>query len=156
MADIQLEFDFGEIQGFPPKRKKPKLHLLHFAKPKCDNERLLNFQWEFRVHGRKDSLDRMYLHGRTVALKFINVKANGNRHLTKLSMEEREEKAHNAITYIIARYMQDEDFYIEKSFTAYLYLRVLHELFYRRKVDKIVQFLDMGKLRGMRNEVIKY
>ena len=30
-----------------------------------------------------------------------------------------------------------------ESFTSYLYLRIQHELFYRRKVDEIVSFVDM-------------
>jgi hypothetical protein len=64
---------------------------------------------------------------------------------------EREEKAHNAITYIIEQYIRRADFTITDSFTAYLYLRIQHELFYRQKVDKIVSFVDIETLyRGIK------
>lgn len=59
-----------------------------------------------------------------------------------------EEKAHNAITYIIARYLRVKDFAITESFTGYLFLRIKHELFYQRKVDKIVDFVDWDSNRG--------
>lgn len=60
----------------------------------------------------------------------------------------KEEKAHNAITYIIARYLRVKDFAITESFTGYLFLRIKHELFYQRKVDKIVDFVDWESYRG--------
>lgn len=66
----------------------------------------------------------------------------------KLAQCDKEEKAHNAITYIIARYLRVKDFAITESFTGYLFLRIKHELFYQRKVDKIVDFVDWDSYRG--------
>ena len=141
MKPVQLEFDFGEL----PKEEaeKPKPALPHFDNPKCDNERLLNYQYEYKEHGDQNALNSMYALGYKIALKYISTKAKKNRHIAELCESDREEKAHNAITYIIARYLKVSDFAIKESFTAYLYLRIQHELFYTRKVDKIVRFADM-------------
>ncbi len=139
---IQQEFDFGEL----PKEidtEKPKPALPRFDEPRNDNERLLNFQYAWKTGGDKRALDGMYSLGRTVALKYINAKARGNRRVAELGAGEKAEKAHNAITYMIARYLEVDDFWIANSFTSYLYLRVQHELFYRRKVDGIVRFVDI-------------
>lgn len=136
--NVQQEFDFGEL------RKESKESALpHFDKPKNDNERLLNYQWAYKENGDQSALNSMYTLGYKIALKYISIKAQKNRHVAELCKSDKEEKAHNAITYIIARYLKVSDFAIKESFTAYLYLRIQHELFYTRKVDKIVQFVDM-------------
>lgn len=116
--------------------------LPHYSEPKCDNERLLNMQYDYKENGNAQALNAMYALGCTIALKYINAKVGKNPHIAHMSDEEKEGKAHNAITYIIARYLRVNDFRIEKSFTSYLYLRVQHELFYTRKIDKIVSFVE--------------
>ena len=153
MPWIQREFDFGE----PPeerKAEKPKPALPHFDAPKNDNERLLKWQFAYRTEGDADALAKMYALGKKIALKYINAKARGNRRVAEMGAEEKEEKAHNAVTYIVARYLTVGDFWIRDSFTSYLYLRVQHELFYRRKVDGIVRFVDMETLTGMNSRTI--
>ena len=144
MKPVQLEFDFV---GLPKEAEKPKPALPHYDQPQNDNERLLNYQWEYK-NGDQNALNSMYTLGYKIALKYISTKAQKNRHIAELCRSEREEKAHNAITYIIARYLRVQDFVIMESFTSYLYLRIQHELFYRRKVDEIVSFVDMETLRG--------
>lgn len=146
MPWIQQEFDFG----LPEEKaaEKPKPALPRFAAPKNDNERLLNMQHAYRTDGDAGALGEMYALGKRIALKYINAKARGNRRVAELGADEREEKAHNAITYIISRYLQIKDFAIRESFTSYLYLRVQHELFYRRKVDEIVRFVDIEEIRN--------
>lgn len=136
--NVQQEFDFGELR-----KESKKSALPHFDKPKNDNERLLNYQWAYKENGDQSALNSMYTLGYKIALKYISIKAQKNRHVAELCKSDKEEKAHNAITYIIARYLKVSDFAIKESFTAYLYLRIQHELFYTRKVDKIVQFVDM-------------
>ena len=143
---IQLEFEFDELPK-ENKAEKPKPALLHYDQPRNDNERLLNYQWEYK-NGDQNALNSMYTLGYKIALKYISTKAQKNRHIAELCRSDKEEKAHNAITYIIARYLRDKDFVIIRSFTGYLYLRVQHELFYRRKVDEIVSIVDMETLRG--------
>ena len=122
MPWIQREFDFGE----PPeerKAEKPKPALPHFDAPKNDNERLLNWQFAYRTEGDADALAKMYALGKRIALKYINAKARGNRRVAEMGADEKEEKAHNAVTYIVARYLTVGDFWIRDSFTSYLYLR---------------------------------
>lgn len=113
----------------------------HFDNPKNDNELLLNYQYEYK-NGNVKALNGMYKKGYLIAMKYISVNARINKHIAILSESDKQEKAHNAITYIIARYLRVKDFSIRESFTSYLYLRVQHELFYTRKVDKIVSFVE--------------
>ena len=136
MAEKQMWLQFDELQTNP----EPANTLPYFPEPTCDNERLLNFQHDYRVNGNARALNAMYELGFKIALKYINAKANGNAHVAQLSGDEKAEKAHNAITYVIARFLKKKNFVIKESFTAYIYLRVLHELFYRRKVDGLVYF----------------
>lgn len=136
---VQLEFDFGEL----PKEETPRPAPPHYEQPRTDNEILLNYQYAYIIQGDGSALNAMYKKGKEIALKYIAAKAKKNKHIAALCMSDREEKAHNAITYIIEQYIKRADFAINDSFTAYLYLRIQHELFYRRKVDKIVSFVDM-------------
>lgn len=146
MSWVQLEFDFDEL---PTERKaeKPKPALPRFDTPKDDNEMLLNCQYAYIMQGDKNALNAMYEKGKQIAMEYIAANAKKNRHIAELCYSDREEKAHNAITYIITRYLQVKDFAIQESFTAYLYLRIQHELFYQRKVDKIVDFVDWETYR---------
>ena len=138
MPNKQLEFDFNT-----PIEQKTRLP--HYDNPKCDNERLLNYQWGFK-QGDKNALNKMYELGFSIAKRYISIHAKKNPHIAKLDPLYRKEKAHNAITYIITRYLQVSDFAIYKSFTSYLYLRIQHELFYKRKVDDIVTFTDLNTI----------
>ena len=144
MKLVQLEFDFVDL---PKEAEKTKPALPHYDQPQNDNERLLNYQWEYK-NGDQNALNSMYTLGYKIALKYISTKAQKNRHIAELCRSDKEERAHNAITYIIARYLRDKDFVIIRSFTGYIYLRIQHELYYYRKVDKIVSFVDMETFRG--------
>lgn len=142
---MQLEFDFGFLEC---ETEKAAPALPYFDAPKCDNERLLNWQHDYR-NGNARALDSMYKLGQRIAMRYIETEGIKNRHIARLSYSDKVEKAHNAITYIIARYLRDDWFAILNSFTAYLYLRVRHELFYRRKVDTIVKFVDLTAIRSL-------
>ena len=142
MEPVQLEFDF-EFDELPPTRPLP-----YYPAPKNDNEKLLNWQYEYRIKGDEKALNKMYRLGEIIALRYINTVAKKNKAVAKLAQSDKAEKAHNAITYIIARYLRVKDFAITESFTGYLFLRIKHELFYQRKVDKIVDFVDMETFRG--------
>ena len=126
------------------RKEKQTYHTMKLQKN--DNERLLNYQWAYKK-GDKAALNKMYELGYDIALRYISTHAKKNPHIAKLDQSRREEKAHNAITYIIARYLQIQDFAIHKSFTSYIYLRVQHELFYKRKVDDLVSFIDLDTIQ---------
>lgn len=114
-----------------------------FEKPKGDNQVLLNLFFDYRA-GDQKALGRAYEIMLGVAGRLITQFCEGNRQLARLGAAERWEKAHNAAAYIAARYVEHPEFYIRKSVVAYLYRRVQHELFYHRKVDKIVDFVDFS------------
>lgn len=117
----------------------------HFDNPKNDNELLLNYQYEYK-NGNVKALNGMYKKGYLIAMKYISVNARKNKHIAILSESDKQEKAHNAITYIIERYFKVANWYIKKSFTAYLYMRVKHELYYVRKVDALIDYVGMEDL----------
>lgn len=137
MTDDQLwlPFDFQEtterIKALP-----------HYETPRNDNQRLLEWQYQYR-QGNDDALAQIYTLSVTICGKFINKEAQHNKHVKKLSQEARNEKAHNAAVYLISRMLDKKKFfYVSKNYPGYLYLRVLKELYNRRKVDKLVDFVD--------------
>ena len=141
-----LDFDFWEEE----KQEEAKRHqeqtdrLPHFLEPKNDNEYLLECQWQYR-HGDQTALDRMYKKARTLGMKFINAIGQTNRHVSSLNYGAKKIKAEDAATYMIEQYIKRPDFVITKNFPGYLFLRIAHELYYRRKVDKVVDFVDLQK-----------
>lgn len=136
MEAEQMELDFGETD---PKLKEKEYK--HFECPKNDNEQLLEYQYQFKK-GDKKALDLMYFLGKEICIKYIKTEAKRNKHIARLAEELQEEKAHNAITYIITRYINIPSFGIDSSFTGYLYLRIKHELYYRTKTDSLVMFCN--------------
>jgi hypothetical protein len=148
VTDGQLLLPFDEFQV---EEKKEVVELPSFSDPCTDNERLLQFQYEFR-HGDANALQKMYTLGFRISMKFINAEAKRNRHIRHLSTDEKMEKANDATTYIIEQYLKREDFAILKNWPGYLFLRIQHELYYRRKVDEIVDFIDMDILQSYETE----
>ena len=142
----RLPFDEFELEG----KKKPAPPLPFYDKPETDNERLLNLQYEFK-HGDQKALAKMYRLSLQVCMKLINKIAQKNKHIRRLSADEKMEKAHDAAAYIIEQYAKRGDFVIKKNMPGYLFLRVEHELFYQRAADKIVDFIaieDMERLES--------
>lgn len=143
-----LPFDFWEEEKKQAEEKQLEQieNLPHFLHPQNDNEFLLECQWEYR-HGDKNALVKMYKRARTLGLKFINAIGQKNRHVGEMSYEQKKIKAEDAATYMIEQYIKRPDFAIVKNFPGYLFLRVAHELYYMRKVDKVVDFVDLQKFR---------
>ncbi len=141
-----LPFDFWEEE----KKEAAKLRqeqtnkLPHFPNPRNDNEYLLECQWEYK-HGDKAALVRMYRKLKTLGMKFINAIGQENRHVKSLTYGMKKIKAEDAATYMIEQFIKRPDFAIIKNFPGYLFLRIAHELYYRRKVDKVVDFVDLQK-----------
>lgn len=131
--DIEGEAEPGELPELP-----------YYSTPRSDNQRLLNFQKEYR-NGDDSALARMYELSKTICWKYINKIGQKNRKVRHLSRSDKEGKAENAATYIIEQLMTRPYFAITSSFTGYLWLRVMHELFYYREVDKIVDFVDLAR-----------
>jgi len=129
-----------------PQEEQEEKHdgkLRWYSNPKTDNQRLMSLQYEYRTEGKREALDQIYEICRTIAAKYINTVAQHNRKVKNLSQFDKEAKASDAATYIVIQLIKRPDFTIAKSFTGYLFLRVEFELFYHRKIDKIVDFVDL-------------
>lgn len=121
-----------------------------------DNARLMALQGIIKSGTEAEAaraFAEMYILGRKVAYKMINQQTTKNRHIAALAPEERKEKAHNAIVYIIARYLSIPGFSIRKNFPGYIYLRVMHELYYTTKAAALVSFVDFSEaFRGVASD----
>jgi hypothetical protein len=107
--------------------------------------------------GDTQAMSDMYTQLRMIAYKTINSLCDSNPHVKALSSAERQQKAHDAATYIIEQYLTRKDFVIKKSITGYLYRRVQWELYgkgHQNKRDQMVVY--MGDLPERNCTHIKY
>ena len=133
---------FDDIEGEAEPGALPELP--YYENPKSDNQKLINWQKEYR-EGDDKALDLIFELSKQIAWKYINKISKKNLEVKRLSASERENKATDAATYIVVQLMTRPNFAITQSFTGYLWLRVMHELFYYREVDKIVDFVDLAR-----------
>ena len=135
---------FDDLPVIPEYESKgKKVELRWYSDPRSDNQKLMSLQYEYRNEGNQDALKSMYEILKTIAAKYINTIAKKNKRVENLSQFDKESKAANAATYMVEQMMLRPDFVVTKSFTGYLFLRVEFELFYHRKVDKIVDYVDL-------------
>ena len=130
----------------------------YFERPESDNQQLFNFQFEFKK-GNAQALARMYKKLYEVAYKTINNWSRTNERIAALSATERQQKAHDAATYIIEQYLKRPDFVITNSITGYLYTRVKWELFgkdHQYKRDQMVVYTDKLPERNGARKKYKY
>jgi len=112
--------------------------LPHYEKPKNDNERLFNLQYEYRNNGAKSSIATMYTILEVISAKIITKECKK----LKLRGIDRREKAQDVASYIIEQFLSREDFVIKSSFVAYCFLQSKHELTYKKEIDKITDFVS--------------
>ena len=113
--------------------------LPYFPEAKTDNEKLLNYQCEFYRKDRQKALTKMYALSLTICRRMVNQYMQSK----KIYFSDADEKAHDAVMYVLSRFMQPNSAYvIRKSFTAALHHAVLYIVCHRRKVDLIVDFVD--------------
>ena len=130
----------------------------YFERPESDNQQLFNFQFEFKK-GNAQALARMYKKLYEVAYKTINNRSRTNERIAALSATERQQKAHDAATYIIEQYLKRPDFVITDSMTGYLYTRVNWELYgkdHQNKRDQMVVYTDKLPERNGARKKYKY
>lgn len=132
---------FDDIEG-EREPGAPK-ELPYYDKPRTDNQKLINWQKEYR-DGDDKALDLIFELSKQIAWKYINKISKKNLKVKRLSASERENKATDAATYIVVQLIKRPDFAMTTP-SAYVWLRVMHELFYHRKVDKIVDFVDLAR-----------
>lgn len=132
---ILLPFDFLEEE------QQVTWDLPYFEAPKDDNERLLNLQYRYRVDGEQQALSEMYRIAIQIAPKLVSLVCKQFKQ--RLPGLDRYEKAHQAVTYIISAYLSKPRWAIKDSWTGYLYLAAKKQVLGKRKVDGIVDFVDM-------------
>ncbi len=106
---------------------------------KNDNDHLMNLQYRY-LSGDFGALDELYTYACMVCRKFIKDQKNAKGFY--IATEDVHEKAHNAATYLIKQYITRSDFIVKTNIASYLFLRVVHELYYRTKVDAMLDFVD--------------
>ncbi|MBE6344664.1 MAG: hypothetical protein E7063_03085 [Spirochaetaceae bacterium] len=138
---MQLCFDFGaeKPKNFEEAKKED---LPYWDNPKTDSQKLLTWQYEYVIKGEERALTRMYNLGLEISMKFINKFAQKNQHIKALSLEEKKEKAHNAISYVLVRYRTTPGWAIKKNFPGYLYYRVLYELYGVKEIEKNTVYIE--------------
>ena len=118
--------------------------LPYFERPVSDDQQLFNFQFELKK-GNAQALAGMYKKLYEVGYKIINNRSRTNGRIAALSATERQQKAHDAATYIIEQYLKRPDFVISNSITGYLYTRIKWELYgkdHQNKRDQMVVYTD--------------
>lgn len=128
----------------------------YYERPESDDQQLFNFQFEFKK-GNAQALAGMYKKLYEVAYKKINNRSRTNERIAALSATEREQKAHDAATYIIEQFLKRPEFAITDSVTGYLETRVNWELYgkdHQYKRDQMVVYTD--KLPERNGAKIKY
>lgn len=128
----------------------------YFERPESDAQQLFNFQFEFKK-GNAQALAGMYKKLYEVAYKTINNRSRTNERIAALSATERQQKAHDAATYIIEQYLKRPAFVITNSITGYLYTRINWELYgkdHQYKRNQMVVYTD--KLPERNGARIKY
>ena len=118
--------------------------LPYFERPVSDDQQLFNFQFELKK-GNAQALAGMYKKLYEVGYKIINNRSRTNGRIAALSATERQQKAHDAATYIIEQYLKRPDFVIANSITGYLYTRIKWELYgkdHQNKRDQMVVYTD--------------
>lgn len=118
--------------------------LPYYPEPKNDHEKLFNLQYEYK-HGRQSALGELYKLTVEVCYKIVWHKCRNSKvpEIRRLSFADREIKAQDAATYFIEQYIKRPDFMRHESILSYLFSRVTKELYYRREVDNIVEFVDI-------------
>ena len=127
-------------------------NLPHFEEPRTDNERLLELQYQYRVNGDQKALERMYRIAVVIAAKYISTMGQNNWKIRSLDEVQKEEKAHQAVTYMISIYLRKPRWAINDSWTGYLWRAVQKQLLGHRKVDGIVDFVDMDEFYKERDD----
>jgi len=127
----------------------------HYEHPANDREELFNLQYDFK-HGNQAALGEMYTRLYEIAYKTINRISQECAEVRGLALQERQQKAHDAATYIIEQYLKRPEFEIKDSITGYLFRRVQRELFFARKCDKMLVFTGELTERPVKETAYRY
>lgn len=122
----------------PDGRTVPREELPHFDSPRDDNQRLLNYQYDWLVHRNPEAWENLWLLSCAVARRMIMAMARKKGF--HLSPGHLQDKVENAVIYILRRY--DYGWYVKKAFLKAIKEAVVHALWYRTKAQRMETLLD--------------
>ena len=118
--------------------------LPHFEAPQNDNERLLNYQYDFLVNGSQEAWRNLWeLTSATAGRMLAHGCKQRNIHFSK---EQWEDKRAEAVMYLLRRYRTRPGYRIEADFPLHIWYAVKHVLDYKRKCDGLVDYVSGAKL----------
>ena len=120
------------------------VNLPYFNSPQNDNERLLNYQYDFLVNGSHEAWGNLWKLTEAIAGRML-------AHSCKLrnvhfSHEEWEDKRAEAVLYLLRRYRTRPGYRIEANFPLHIWYAVRHVLDYKRKCDGLVYYVSGAEL----------
>lgn len=124
---------------FPETGKNiPPRDLLRFPDPKNDNEKLLNYQYEWLVHKDAKAWEGLWILSRQIARRMILTLAKKKGFvMDPLTLED---KADDAIIYILRRYQRG--WYVRKAYHKAIKEGVIHAIWHRTKAQKNEVLMD--------------
>lgn len=126
-----LDFDFYEQE-----EKKEIDDLLFFETPETDNQRLMNWQYEY-YHGMPEKIDKIFLLLLKIARKIISKEAKEKKLL--FCSEYKEELAVDSASLVIEQILKNK-LKIKASWIAYLYLQVKKTMYSKTKAEKLEDY----------------
>lgn len=129
--------------------RPPRLdELKRFAAPRNDDEALFNLQYAYfaATPGRRRdaALAALYLRLVVVAVKMVRHEVRSKS--LRFTPEMVREKAEDAAAYFVEAYRMDEDFYLARSYTGYLYKRVRHEMYEDAEKERALYSASVDEL----------
>lgn len=112
--------------------------LKHFEEPKNDNERLLNYQYEFLVLENKKAWDNLFILATKVAQRIV-VKQVRAKHLAVDAIDI-PEKVSIAVEYVMRRYKNNSGWVVRDNYISAIKSGVIHALYYRKKIDDVTDY----------------
>lgn len=123
------------------------VNLPHFDDPQNDNERLLNYQYDFLVNGSQEAWRNLWeLTSATAGRMLAHGCKQRNIHFSK---EQWEDKRAEAVMYLLRRYRTRPGYRIEADFPLHIWYAVKHVLDYKRKCDGLVDFVSEKELTAI-------
>lgn len=122
-----------------------------FAEPKTDSEILINLQYAYLARKDRKAQTALWLKAIVIAKKFIRRERKEKGFF--LDDSDFEEKAVEAVEYIMRRYARRKDNYcwsVRKNYVSAIYNGVRHALYYQNKAEQL--YTRLKKLEGKKND----
>jgi len=126
---FECSVDAGDEKKNKPKEKKPFVYPF-YIKPRNEQERLFNAQYDYRVKNDKKALEAVYTNVLAIAQKLITKLKRKNGKVATYSPFDLEAKAIDTASFFVEKYLTDSDFAVKKNFLSLIYSHLLHEFFY--------------------------